>query len=214
MIFNLDDSPRWTFENLTTRNSYYHGFKFDHTSTDCVLRNVVMLDHGESGVKGTSDPAAGTYPDRVLVEGCTIGFTKPTGGTRSEIGQHDDVHQRTEQSGEALAFIFQRASVQHRENSADDSFGGGALVFTRTSVARNASCPTSRSLKITCPANSALIWQGSIRTSVSPSIARPAVSLCDSSSMGGSAVTPLARAAGPIKSKISRRMICEARPGA
>ncbi|MBS1911301.1 MAG: right-handed parallel beta-helix repeat-containing protein [Bacteroidetes bacterium] len=91
MIFNLDDSPRWTFEHLTTRNSYYHGFKFDHTSTDCVLRDVVMMDHGESGVKGTSDPAAGTYPDRVLIEGCTIGFTHASGGTRSVVEGVDAV---------------------------------------------------------------------------------------------------------------------------
>jgi len=91
MIFNLDDSPRWTFRDLTTRNSYYHGFKFDHASTDCVLRNIVMRDHGESGVKGTSDPVAGTYPDRLLVEGCDIGFTGPTGGTRSVVEGIDGV---------------------------------------------------------------------------------------------------------------------------
>lgn len=91
MIFNLDDSPRWTFQNLMTRNSYYHGFKFDHTSTDCVLRNVVMRDHGESGVKGTSDPTAGTYPDRLLVEYCDIGFTMESGGTRDVVEGIDGV---------------------------------------------------------------------------------------------------------------------------
>jgi hypothetical protein len=91
MIFNLDDSPYWTFEDMTTSLTYYHGFKLDHGSTDCVLRNVVMRDHGESGVKGTSDPASGRYPDRLLVESCDIGFTSPTGGTRSVVEGVDGV---------------------------------------------------------------------------------------------------------------------------
>lgn len=91
MVFNLDNSPAWTFADLMTRKSYYHGFKFDHASTDCVLRNVVMRDHGESGVKGTSDPAAGTYPDRLLIDGCNIGFTNTSGGTRSVVEGVDGV---------------------------------------------------------------------------------------------------------------------------
>lgn len=91
MIFNLEDSPRWTFENLMTRNSYYHGFKFDRSSTDCSLRRIIMRDHGESGVKGTSDPVAGTYPDRLLVEYCDIGFTLESGGTRSVVEGIDGV---------------------------------------------------------------------------------------------------------------------------
>jgi parallel beta-helix repeat protein len=91
MVFNLDNSPQWTFRDLTTRNSYYHGFKFDHASTDCALVNVVMRDHGESGVKGTSDPAAGTYPDRLLVDSCDIGFTAAAGGTRSVVEGIDGV---------------------------------------------------------------------------------------------------------------------------
>jgi nitrous oxidase accessory protein NosD len=91
MIFELTDSPKWTFRDLTTRNSYYHGFKFNLSSTDCVLRNVVMRDHGESGVKGTSDPDKGHYPDRLLVDGCDIGFTKETGGTRSVVEGIDGV---------------------------------------------------------------------------------------------------------------------------
>lgn len=91
MVFDLDNSPRWTFQNLTTRNSYYHGFKFNGSSTDCVLRNVVMRDHGESGVKGTSNPAAGVYPDRLLVERCDIGFSTGRGGTRSVVEGIDGV---------------------------------------------------------------------------------------------------------------------------
>jgi hypothetical protein len=62
MAFNVDDSPKWTFQDFTTRNTYYHG------STDCVLRNIVMRDHGSSGVKGTSDPQVGRYPDLLLIE--------------------------------------------------------------------------------------------------------------------------------------------------
>jgi len=91
MIFNLDDCPRWTFEAITTSATYYHGFKFDHGSTDCALRNVVMRDHGESGVKGTSDPGSGRYPDRLLVEHCDIGFTSPAGGTRSVVEGVDGI---------------------------------------------------------------------------------------------------------------------------
>jgi len=91
MIFNLDDCPFWTFEAITTSTTYYHGFKLDHGSTDCVFRNVVMRDHGESGVKGTSDPASGRYPDRLLVEHCDIGFTSPSGGTRSVVEGVDGV---------------------------------------------------------------------------------------------------------------------------
>lgn len=92
MVFDLDDSPRWTFQDLTTRRSYYHGFKFNGNSTDCVLRNVVMRDHGESGVKGTSDTARGVYADRLLIERCDIGFSDPArGGTRSVVEGVDGV---------------------------------------------------------------------------------------------------------------------------
>ena len=91
VIFELTDSPAWTFQDLTTRNSYYHGFKFNGASTDCVLRNVVMRDHGESGVKGTSDPAKGVFPDRLLVEKCDIGFTGESGGTRDVVEGIDGV---------------------------------------------------------------------------------------------------------------------------
>ncbi len=91
MVFNLDNSPGWIFRDITVKDSYYHGFKFDHASTDCALINVVMRDHGESGVKGTSDPAAGTYPDRLLIERCDIGFTQTTGGTRSVVEGVDGV---------------------------------------------------------------------------------------------------------------------------
>lgn len=91
MIFDLTDSPRWTFQDLTTRNSYYHGFKFNADSSDCVLRHVVMRDHGESGVKGTSDPDKGRYPDRLTVENCDIGFTTDRGGTRTVVEGIDGV---------------------------------------------------------------------------------------------------------------------------
>jgi hypothetical protein len=91
MVFDLTDSPRWTFEGLTTRQHYYHGFKFNGSSTDCVLRNIRMRDHGESGVKGTSEPAAGVYPDRLRVERCDIGFSTSRGGTRSVVEGIDGV---------------------------------------------------------------------------------------------------------------------------
>jgi hypothetical protein len=91
MIFDLDSSPRWTFEAFTTRNTYYHGFKFDGSSTDCTLRNITMRDHGESGVKGTSTPGATTHPDRLLIEECDIGFSSGGGGTRSVVEGVDGV---------------------------------------------------------------------------------------------------------------------------
>lgn len=91
MIFELTDSPNWTFQDLTTRDSYFHGFKFNGSSTDCVLRNVVMRDHGESGVKGSSEPDKGAHPDRLLVEKCDIGFSRKTGGTRDVVEGIDGV---------------------------------------------------------------------------------------------------------------------------
>lgn len=91
MIFELTGSPNWTFRDLTTRKSYFHGFKLNTSSTGCVLKNIVMLDHGESGVKGTSDPDNDAYPDDLLVENCEIGFTQKTGGTRSVVEGIDGV---------------------------------------------------------------------------------------------------------------------------
>jgi parallel beta-helix repeat protein len=91
MIFDLDNSPRWSFEGFTTRGTYYHGFKFNGSSTDCTLRNISMRDHGESGVKGTSTPQATTHPDRLLIEGCDIGFSPGGGGTRSVVEGVDGV---------------------------------------------------------------------------------------------------------------------------
>jgi hypothetical protein len=91
VVFDLSDSPGWTFENLSTKKTYFHGFKFNGNSTNCVLRNVVMRDHGESGLKGTSDPKRGVYPDHLLVEGCDIGFSKSSGGTRDVVEGIDGV---------------------------------------------------------------------------------------------------------------------------
>ncbi len=91
MIFDLDDSPQWTFQDLTTRNTYFHGFKFNGSSSNCVVRRIIMRDHGESGVKGTSNPTAGVYPDRLLIEGCDIGFSTDRGGTRDVVEGIDGV---------------------------------------------------------------------------------------------------------------------------
>jgi hypothetical protein len=90
-VFDLTDSPGWTFQDLTTRNSFYHGFKFNGGSSGCVLRKVVMLDHGEAGVKGTSDPNLARHPDNLLVENCDIGFSRPQGGTRGVVEGVDGV---------------------------------------------------------------------------------------------------------------------------
>lgn len=89
--FELTDSPNWTFRDLTTRNTFYHGFKFNGASEKCVLRGIAMRDHGESGVKGTSNPAKGVHPDDLLVEDCDIGFTRETGGTRGVVEGVDGV---------------------------------------------------------------------------------------------------------------------------
>jgi hypothetical protein len=90
-IFELTDSPQWTFRDLTTRDSYYHGFKFNGSSTGCVLRHLVMRDHGESGVKGASTPGSDRHPDNLLVENCDIGFTGKSGGTRDVVEGIDGV---------------------------------------------------------------------------------------------------------------------------
>lgn len=89
MVFDLTDSPRWTFENFTTRSTYYHGFKFNGASTDCLVRRVVMRDHGEGGIKGTFRTDA--QPDRLRVENCDIGWSRATGGTRDVVEGIDGV---------------------------------------------------------------------------------------------------------------------------
>ncbi|MDP4219122.1 MAG: right-handed parallel beta-helix repeat-containing protein [Bacteroidota bacterium] len=91
MIFNLDNSPRWKFEAITARDAYYHAFKFDDSSTDCVLHNVIMLDNGESGVKGTSNNITHLFPDRLLVEHCVIGYSKQIGSLHPEVEGIDGV---------------------------------------------------------------------------------------------------------------------------
>jgi parallel beta-helix repeat protein len=90
-VFDLTDSPDWTFRDLTTRATYYHGFKFNGASSGCMLSNVTMRDHGESGVKGTSDPKSDRHPDRLLMDRCDIGFTIPAGGTREVVEGVDGV---------------------------------------------------------------------------------------------------------------------------
>lgn len=91
MIFNLDNSPSWTFTGITARDAYYHAFKFDDSSTDCTIRNVIMLDNGESGVKGTSNNATKQYPDRLLVEHCVIGYSLATGSDHPQVEGIDGV---------------------------------------------------------------------------------------------------------------------------
>ncbi|HET9135806.1 MAG TPA: choice-of-anchor Q domain-containing protein [Candidatus Kapabacteria bacterium] len=91
MVFNLDNCPNWTFEAMTVRNSYYHGFKFDHNSSNCLLNNLILLDHGSAAIKGTSDNAAGTYPDNLVIMNSTIGYTSIKGGTRDVVEGLDAV---------------------------------------------------------------------------------------------------------------------------
>src|ERR1700684_585976 len=46
------------------------------------------------------------------------------GRTRSEVRQHDDVHQRAEQARKAfVAILAERACMKHGEHRADDAFG-------------------------------------------------------------------------------------------
>ncbi len=91
ILFNLNNSPHWTFQDFSTRNSYFHAFKFDGGSSDCTLKNLHMRNHGEGGIKGTFDLAGKRFPDRLTVEGCDIGFTQKTGGTRSVVEGIDGV---------------------------------------------------------------------------------------------------------------------------
>lgn len=89
IAFDITDSPRWTFRDLTTRDTYFHGFKFNGASTDCSLVDVTMRDHGEGGVKGTW--AADRHPDRLRIEGCDIGYSPGHRGTRDVVEGIDGV---------------------------------------------------------------------------------------------------------------------------
>ncbi|WP_234043644.1 right-handed parallel beta-helix repeat-containing protein [Luteolibacter yonseiensis] len=90
-LFDVTDSPGWTFQDFTTRDTFYHGFKFNGGSSGCSLRNVTMRNHGEAGVKGTSDPDSPAHPDHLVIENCDIGFTRSEGGTRGVVEGVDGV---------------------------------------------------------------------------------------------------------------------------
>jgi parallel beta-helix repeat protein len=126
MIFNLDNCPNWTFQGFTARNTYYHAFKFDRGSTDCQVRNVFMLDNGESGVKGTSDNVAKVYPDRLLVENCKIGYTKPAGSAHPQVEGIDGVGEND--------WIIRGNHFQNIQKSAFDH--AAYAVFTKGNSSR------------------------------------------------------------------------------
>ncbi|HET7312759.1 right-handed parallel beta-helix repeat-containing protein [Salinisphaera sp.] len=82
----LNNADDITLENLTLRDSYYHGVQINNDSDRFTADNVRTLDNGESGFKVTSPtnasgPAA--YSDRGTIENCWIGFT--TTGQRSVV---------------------------------------------------------------------------------------------------------------------------------
>ncbi|KEZ78149.1 hypothetical protein C41B8_06177 [Salinisphaera hydrothermalis C41B8] len=74
----LNNADGITLENLTLRDSYYHGVQVNNDSDRFTADNVRTLDNGESGFKVTSPtnasgPAA--YSDKGTIENCWIGFT-------------------------------------------------------------------------------------------------------------------------------------------
>ncbi len=73
----IGNSPNFTIENVTLRDSYYHAVSVNDASHYAVMRNCIMWDNGESGVKAThahNNPDA-RYSDYGIVENCRIGFT-------------------------------------------------------------------------------------------------------------------------------------------
>ena len=81
----IDTCPNFTIENVTLKNSYYHGLSVNDASHNCVIRNCILWDNGESGVKATHayGNASARYSDYGIVENCRIGFT--TTGMRSVV---------------------------------------------------------------------------------------------------------------------------------
>lgn len=74
----LNNADAITLENLTLRDSYYHGVQINNDSDRFTADNVRTLDNGESGFKVTSPtnasgPAA--YSDKGTIENSWIGFT-------------------------------------------------------------------------------------------------------------------------------------------
>ena len=74
----LDNADDITLENLTLRDSYYHGVQINNDSDRFTANNVRTLDNGESGFKVTSPtnasgPAA--YSDKGTIENSWIGFS-------------------------------------------------------------------------------------------------------------------------------------------
>jgi len=67
--------PYFTIENLTLRDTYWHGIQVNQSSHYVTIRNVVMIDNGESGIKATNDSSGTSYSDYGLVENCWIGFS-------------------------------------------------------------------------------------------------------------------------------------------
>lgn len=150
----LNNADNITIENLTVRDSYYHGIQINNDSDGFLADHVRTLDNGESGFKITSPkpgrgPAA--YSDHGTIENSVIGFT--TAGRRDVVegvdivagngwhllGNHFD-HIRRADGGPAYA-AFAKGNA-HATVFADNlvensfiglSFGGGGTdpVFFR-----------------------------------------------------------------------------------
>ena len=82
-VFKLYNSPCVTIESLTVKDVYWHHIQINDGSSYFILRNLVMVDAGESPVKVTSPGGIGPFSDYGLVDNCWIGFTDY--GARSSV---------------------------------------------------------------------------------------------------------------------------------
>ncbi|WP_423822972.1 right-handed parallel beta-helix repeat-containing protein [Salinisphaera sp. SPP-AMP-43] len=155
----LDNADNVTIENLTVRDSYYHGIQITHDSDGFIADHVRALDNGESGFKVTS-PAHGhgpaAYSDHGTIENSVIGFT--TAGRRDVVegvdivagngwhllGNHFDHIRRTDGGPAYAAFAKGNAhATVFADNLVENSFiglsfGGGGTdpVFFRNGQTR------------------------------------------------------------------------------
>lgn len=51
----IDNCPHFTLQNMTLKNSYYHAIQVNANSHYPTIRNCILWDNGEAGVKSTSD---------------------------------------------------------------------------------------------------------------------------------------------------------------
>ncbi len=84
MNIGLNNCPHFTILNMTLTSVLYHAVQFNNGSHYGIVRNCVLWDNGESGIKSTysyPNRANYQYSDYGLIENCRIGNTTVAGGT-------------------------------------------------------------------------------------------------------------------------------------